>query len=49
MIGKATLVFLKIRKFKAFLFDYTGTCLLAVGCVFGIFFSGFCIRLEIEA
>ena len=38
MIGKATLVFLKIRKFKAFLFDYTGTCLLAVGCVFGIFF-----------
>ena len=38
MTRETALRFLKIRKFKAFLFDYTGTCLFAVGCLFGIFF-----------
>ena len=38
MTRETALRFLKIRKFKAFLFDYTGTCLFAVGCFFGIFF-----------
>ena len=38
MTRETALRFLKIRKIKAFLFDYTGTCLFAVGCLFGIFF-----------
>ena len=38
MTRETALRFLKIRKIKAFLFDYTGTCLFAVGCFFGIFF-----------
>ena len=38
MTRETALRFLKIRKLKAFLFDYTGTCLFAVGYVFGIFF-----------
>lgn len=38
MTRETALKFLKIRKFKAFLFDYTGTCLFAIGCHFGMFF-----------
>lgn len=38
MTRETALKFSKIRKFKAFVFDYTGTCLFAIGCLFGIFF-----------